>query len=167
MELEAIRLLAEDVPALWHASTTTQKDRQAIARLMLDQVAVRVDADSEHVEVTCHWAGGLRTKHALIRPVRRFEQLRGFDQLLATIRDLRSQGCSAATVADRLNAAGWRPPKKAVFDASMIQRLVFRYGLGGKRPIWSSNVAREPGAEWTLHEAAARYPSAHSLSMAP
>jgi hypothetical protein len=95
-------------------------------------------------------------QHALIRPVRRFEQLRGFDQLLAKIRDLRSQGCSAATVADQLNAAGWRPPKKAVFDASMIQRLVFRYGLGGGRPIWSSNVAREPGAEWTLHEAAMR-----------
>jgi excisionase family DNA binding protein len=155
-ELEAIRLLAEDVPALWHGSTTTQKDRQAIARLVLDQVAVRVDADSEHVEVTCHWAGGLQTTHALIRPVRRFEQLRGFNQMLATIRDLRSQGCSAATVAEQLNAAGWRPPKKAMFDASMIQRLMFRHKLTGGRPIWSRNVAREPGAEWTLHEAAER-----------
>jgi excisionase family DNA binding protein len=155
-ELEAIRLLAEDVPALWHGSTTTQKDRQAIARLVLDQVAVRVDADSEHVEVTCHWAGGLQTTHALIRPVRRFEQLRGFNQMLATIRDLRSQGCSAATVAEQLNAAGWRPPKKAMFEASMIQRLMFRHKLTGGRPIWSRNVAREPGAEWTLHEAAER-----------
>ena len=38
----------------------------------------------------------------------------------------------------------------------MIQRLVFRHGLGGERPIWSGNVAREPGAEWTLLEAAKR-----------
>jgi len=155
-EVEAIRRLAEDVPVLWHASTTTQKDRQAIARLVLEQVAVRVDADSEHVEVTCSWAGGLRTDHALVRPVQRFEQLRGFDKMLATIRDLRSQGCPAAVIAEQLNAAGWRPPKKAVFDANMIQRLVFRYGLGGGRPIWSSNVAREPDVEWTLHEAAER-----------
>ena len=40
-ELEAIRLLAEHVPALWHASTITQKDRQAIARVVLHHVAAR------------------------------------------------------------------------------------------------------------------------------
>ena len=155
-ELDAIRCLAEDVPALWQAPTTTAADRQMIARLMLERVCVRVDANSEHVEVACGWAGGVQTRHALIRSVQRFEQLRGFDQLLATIRDLREQGCSAATVAERLNAAGWRPPKRPTFNASMIQHLVFRHRLGTGRPIWSGNVPREPGVEWTLHEAAAR-----------
>lgn len=155
-EMDAMRHLAKDVPSLWHAPTTTAKDRQAIARLMLEQVVVRVEANSEHVEVACNWAGGVRTRHALVRPVQRFEQLRGFDQLLATIRDLRRQGCSAAAVAERLNAAGWRPPKREAFEASMIQRLVFRYGLGKGRPIWSGNVPREPGAEWTLQETSAR-----------
>ena len=82
--------------------------------------------------------------------------MRGFDRLLAAIRDLRGEGRSAAAIAERLNAAGWRPPKRGAFDASMVQRLVFRHGLGGGRPIWSGNVAREPGAEWTLHEAAER-----------
>jgi excisionase family DNA binding protein len=155
-EMEAIRSLAEDVPALWRAPTTTQKDRQAIARLVLERAAVRVDGCSEHMEVACDWAGGARTRHALVRPVRRFEQLRDFDRILAAIRGLRAQGCSAAVVAERLNAAGWRPPKRDAFDASMVQRLVFRHGLGAGRPIWSSNVAREPSAEWTLHEAAKR-----------
>jgi len=155
-EMEAIRQLAEDVPALWRAPTTTAADRQTIARLMLERVAVRVDANSEHVEVVCTWAGGVRTSHALVRTVQRFEQLRGFDQLLATIRELRGQGCSAAVVAERLNAAGWRPPKRASFNEGMIQRLLFRYGLSEGRPIWTSRVSRQPEAEWTLHEAAAR-----------
>jgi len=153
-ELEAIRRLAEDVPALWQAPTTTAGDRQAIARLVLDHVAVQVDG--ERVEVACRWAGGVQTRHATTRPVRRFEQLHGFDRMLALIRDLRGQGCSAAAVAEQLNAAGWRPPKREQFDASMVHRLVFRHGLGSGRPIWSSNVARTPGAEWTLHEAAQR-----------
>lgn len=153
-ELDAIRRLAGDVPALWHAPTTTAKDRQAIARLVLDHVTVQVEG--EHVEVACHWAGGVQTCHTTTRPVRRFEQLRGFDQVLALIRHSRGQGCSAAVVAEQLNAAGWRPPKRERFDASMVQRLVFRHGLGSGRPIWSSNVARTPGAEWTLHEAAKR-----------
>ena len=155
-ELDAIRCLAEDVPALWHAPTTTATDRQMIARLMLERVSIRVDANSEHVEVACHWAGGVQTRHALIRIVQRFEQLRGFDQMLTEIRTLRQQGCSAAAIAEQLNTAGWRPPKRAAFNASMIQRLALRHKLGSARPVWSSNVPREPGVEWTLHEAAAR-----------
>jgi len=155
-ELDAIRCLAEDMPALWHAPTTTATDRQMIARLTLERVSIRVDANSEHVEVACHWAGGVQTRHALIRIVQRFEQLRGFDQVLNTIRTLRQQGCSAAAIAEQLNTAGWRPPKRDAFNASMVQRLAFRHKLGSARPIWSSNVPREPGVEWTLHEAAAR-----------
>jgi DNA invertase Pin-like site-specific DNA recombinase len=155
-EIEAIRCLAEDVPALWHAPTTTPIDRQMIARLMLEQVAVRVEANSEHVAVTCDWTGGVQTHHTFTRPVRRFEQLRGFDQLLDTIRNLRQQGCSAGVIAEQLNAAGWRPPKRAAFEASMVQRLIFRHKLSQGRPIWTNNVQRKAGAEWTLHEAAAR-----------
>ena len=39
-ELAAIRQLTEDIPALWHAPTTTARDRQAIARLLLERVVV-------------------------------------------------------------------------------------------------------------------------------
>src|SRR4051812_16355822 len=92
----------------------------------------------------------------LVRPVRRFEQLRGFDQILATIRDLRQQGCPAAVIAETLNAAGWHPPKRPAFEAGMIQRLMFRHGMTAGRPIWSRAVPRQPGTEWTLHEAADR-----------
>jgi excisionase family DNA binding protein len=127
-----------------------------IARLMLEQVAVRVAANSEHVALTCDWAGGVQTRHTFIRTVQRFEQLRGFDQLLGMIRKLRQQGCSANVIAEQLNAAGWRPPKRAAFEASMVQRLVFRHKLSQGRPIWTNNVQREAGTEWTLHEAAAR-----------
>jgi hypothetical protein len=155
-ELAAIRQLAEDIPALWHAATTTQKDRQAIARLVLERVVIWLEGVSEHVEVECEWAGNARTHHAIVRPVRRFEQLRGFDQILDTIRDLRRQGCPAAVIAERLNAAGWHPPKRAAFEAGMIQRLMFRHGMTRNRPIWSRAVPRQPGAEWTLHEAAER-----------
>src|ERR1700759_725017 len=98
-----------------------------IARLMLEQVAVRVEANSEYTEVSCDWAGGVQTRHTVVRPVRRFEQRRGFDQILGTIRDLRQQGCSATVNAAQLNAAGWRPPKRAAFEASMVQRLIFQH----------------------------------------
>src|SRR3954451_10892885 len=57
-ELAAIRRLTEDIPALWHAPTTTARDRQAIARLLLERVVVTVEGESERVGGTCHGGGG-------------------------------------------------------------------------------------------------------------
>jgi DNA invertase Pin-like site-specific DNA recombinase len=155
-EKATVRRLASDIPALWRAPTTTARDRQAIARLMLERVVILVHGESERADLTCHWAGGVVTKHTLIRPVRRFEQLEHFDQMLAQITEMRSQGATAQCIADRLNAEGWRPPKKHTFDAAMIRRLLQRRGLGTKRPIWSGNVPRIDESEVTLQELADR-----------
>jgi DNA invertase Pin-like site-specific DNA recombinase len=155
-EKATVRRLASDIPALWRAPTTTARDRQAIARLMIERVVIRVHGESERADLACHWAGGVVTKHTLIRPVRRFEQLEHFDQMLAQITEMRSQGATAQCIADRLNAEGWRPPKKHTFDAAMIRRLLQRRGLGTKRPIWSGNVPRIDETEMTLQELADR-----------
>ena len=67
----AIRHLAEDIPALWRAPSTTARDRQTIARTMLERVVIYVHGATERAELACHWAGGVVTKHDLVRPVRR------------------------------------------------------------------------------------------------
>lgn len=153
-EKTRVRQLAEDVPALWRATSTTAHDRQAIARLMLDRVVILLRGETEHVDVTCHWAGGVVTRYALIRPVRRFEQLEQFDQLIERITALRQQNATAQDIADRLNSEGWRPPKNHVFNAPMICRLMQRRGLGTRRPIWSGNVPRTSNDEITIQELA-------------
>ena len=155
-ECDAIRQLAYDIPALWSSASTTARDRQAIARMMLERVDVVVVGETERAELVCHWMGGTVTKHAFTRPVRRFEQLEHFDKLLARITELRSQGATAQTIADALNADGWTPPKKERFNAPMIHRLLQRRGLGTKRPIWSNNIPRRHKSEITLQEYADR-----------
>jgi excisionase family DNA binding protein len=153
-EKGAVQRLADDIPALWQATSTTASDRQAVARLMLDRVVILVRGSTEHVDITCHWAGDVITRHALIRPVRRFEQLEQFDRLIARIVDMRRENATAQDIADRLNAEGWRPPKKSVFDAPMIRRLLQRRGLGAQRPLWSGNVPRAHDDELTIQELA-------------
>ncbi|WP_046867885.1 recombinase family protein [Microvirga massiliensis] len=155
-EKAAVRQLAEDIPALWNAASTTARDRQTIARTMLERVVILVHGASERAELACYWAGGVVTRHALIRPVRRFEQLEHFDALLARIAEMRAQGATAQRIADRLNAEGWRPPKKPVFNAPMIRRLLQRRGLGTQRPIWSGHVPRQHTDAMTLQELADR-----------
>ena len=48
---EAIRALAEDIPGLWWAATTTAAERKQIARLLLERVEVTVAGVSENAEV--------------------------------------------------------------------------------------------------------------------
>lgn len=153
-ERQAVQRLAADIPALWHAASTTARDRQAIARLMLERVVIRVCGATERAELACHWAGGPITRHDLIRPVRRFEQLEQWDRLIARITALREAGATAQAIADCLNAEGWRPPKKAAFNAPMIRCLLQRRGLGTRRPIWSGAIPRASADEVTIQELA-------------
>jgi DNA invertase Pin-like site-specific DNA recombinase len=157
-ELEAIRRLTEDLPALWRAPTTTARDRQAIARLLLERVVVTVEGESERVAVTCHWAGGVRTAHALTRPVKRLAQLSRYQPLLERIGGLHASGQRAPAIAETLNREGWRPPKRrATFTAAMVRGLLGRLGVrprAGRAP--SLVVERQGPTELTLQELAVR-----------
>ena len=81
---------------------------------------IHLQGATEHAEIECHWAGRVVTQHAVIRPVRRFEQLANFDQLLAR---------AVEQIAARLNAEGFRPAKRSAFNAPMIRRLLQRMGM--------------------------------------
>jgi len=129
---DAVRALAAHIPDLWEAETTTAADRKAIARHLIDRGVVAVRDDSEYVDVTIHWLGGMTSVHELIRPVGRYEQMRDYEGLLGRILELRGQSWSARQIAEQLNRAGWRPPRRrATFNAPMIRKLISRSALGG------------------------------------
>ena len=131
----SIRALAADLPAVWSAATTTPADRQRIARLLLDRVAVTVDKASERVDVALHWVGGVVRSHTLTRAVRRYDQQSDYPRLTARLRALCGERRTAAAIADRLNAEGFRPPKRtAWFTRDMVLRLVGQLGLGCRPP---------------------------------
>src|SRR5437763_1542434 len=134
-EREQIRSLAQDLPALWRAAGTTAADRQRIARLLIEEVVVAVQGDSERVEVTICWAGGDRSRHELVRPVWRYEQLADYDRLLSRIDELRKGGLTLAAVAGRLNEEGFRPPKRSpTFNSGIVASLLAKRGRSGPRP---------------------------------
>jgi len=65
-------LPARCLPALWKAETTTQEERQTIARLLLDRVLVEVVHDTERVRVVCHWQGCRSPAKAFSNTVKQF-----------------------------------------------------------------------------------------------
>jgi len=154
-ELAAVRELTDDLPALWRAETTTQAERQTIARLLIERVLVEVVGSSERVRVECHWHGGSRTAHELRRPIARLAKLSTYAALTARAGELRREGLDCAQIADILNHEGWRPAKRRhTFNAPMVHHLLIKSGIETikyrRRP---SLIERRPN-EWTVRELA-------------
>ncbi len=129
-ERDAIQSLAGDLPAVWAAPTTTRADRKELLRILIDDVTVAVDGDSEIVNVDITWAGGHQTGGKTVRPVARFDQLSYFPALLARIAGLAGEGRSSRQIAQTLNAEGYRPPKRtAVFTGQQVRNIISKHGI--------------------------------------
>lgn len=154
-EREAIRRLAADIPALWHAPTTTAADRQAIIRQLLERIVVTVHGESERFDVQLHWVGGHVSAATLTRPVARLEQLSDYPQLLARVAALYAQDKTLTAIAGHLNAEGWHPAKRReTFNASMVHTLLAVQGLRSRRRRYSDAIEERAADEWTLSELA-------------
>jgi DNA invertase Pin-like site-specific DNA recombinase/DNA-binding MarR family transcriptional regulator len=153
-EREQIRALAADLPAVWHAATTTDTDRKQLLRHLIENVTVTVTGVSEQVDVEVTWAGGHRTAGRVIRPVATLAQLSYFPRLRERAAELSAAGRTAAQIAVCLNAEGLRPPKRAqTFTKNSVRDLLSVLGLQHTRA-----PASRPGLgehEWWLRDLAA------------
>jgi hypothetical protein len=154
-EIAAIRELPRDLAALWRDESTTQDERQTIARLLLDRVLVEVVGNSEKVRVECHWHGDNRTNHELTRPVGRLDALSTYAAMTGRAAELRHEGLDFAKIADILNNEGWRPAKRRdTFNASMVRHLLINSGAETvKHRKRSEKYERRPN-EWRISELA-------------
>ncbi len=159
-ELAAIRALADDVPALWAAPTTTVADRKRLLRAVIESVQVTADGATEHVHATVTWAGGHQTHTDLTRPVARIDQLSYYPALTERIRALAGAGLGNAAIAGQLALDGFRTPHlHEHFHDGEIQHLIRRLGLRpgldhdhrtdqgslGPGQWWLATLAREIG----------------------
>src|SRR3954463_9214441 len=149
-DLATIRGLAQDLPALWGAGTTTQEERQTIVRLLLERVLVEVVDGTEQVRVDGHWHGGNRTRHQLVRPVARLDALSTYPDLVARAAGLHHEGHGYPEI---LNREGWRLAKRRdTFNAAMVNHLLLKAGIVERR-YHRGPRPTEPD-EWTIRELA-------------
>ncbi len=153
-ERKAIRRLAADIPALWHAPSTTAAERQTIVRQLTERIIVTVEGKSEKVRVQFHWSGGHKTETTLIRPVAHLEQLSCYKDLLNRVAELHAEQKSSSAIAQILNDEGWHPAKRReTFNREMAQNLLIRQGLRRSKKKADAKVAKK-SSEWTLPDLA-------------
>jgi hypothetical protein len=115
--------LANDIPRLWRAETTTGTERQTVLRAILESAMVEVIGCSERVRVTLRWVGGFESHHEVVRAVGRFEQLEAADQIRSRIFELKRQGCSHPAIAAALNNEGFHSAAGGAFTTPIISQL--------------------------------------------
>jgi DNA invertase Pin-like site-specific DNA recombinase len=162
-ERAAIEQLAHNIPALWHAATTTMAERKAIIRQIIQRVIVAGEGVSERLQITIDWVGGGTTVGQTTRPIRRLDHLSYYPQLCERIRTLAQEGCSAPQIAQCLEPEGYQPPKQAKsFSRQAVYELMQRLGVHQRRARrraalqahewWLSDLTRMTGiSSTTLH----------------
>ncbi len=174
-EREAIRKLADDIPALWNVATTTDQDRKEILRQVIDEIRVHAQGRTERVGVEIRWAGGAQTRGVLIRPVGKLEDLSYFSQVCDRIRALTAQEVFVEEIAAQLTREGFRPPKgQGAFAVCAVTRLrrtldlpevrsrsKTRTGLR-EHEWWLPELARKLGAHYGTLETWIRHGTLHS-----
>jgi DNA invertase Pin-like site-specific DNA recombinase len=141
-EREAIRQLAQNIPALWQAPTTTMADRQDIIRQVIHRVLVAGEGTSERLPLTIEWMGGKTTTGSTTRPIRRIEHLSYDTQWCDRIRTLAQAGQRAGQIAACLVQEGYRPPKRAErFSRPAVLELMQRLGVHQPRARQRATLA--------------------------
>jgi excisionase family DNA binding protein len=117
---EQIEALARDLPALWAAHTTSDRDRKRLLRSLIADVTLTSDPHEPIVHVGIRWQSGAAEQHAITRPqgIIRRTPPQALD-LLTRLAPHRSN----AEIAAELNARGLRTATGRPFDARAISQL--------------------------------------------
>ena len=162
-EREAIVQLAHNVPALWHAPTTTIAERKEIVRQIIQRVMVAGEGMSERLQITIEWIEGGTTAGVITHPISRIEHLRDYPRRYERIRALAQVGYSTVQITACLAQEGFHSPKQAKpFSQQAVVELmrrleVYQLRRRRRRPLsehewWCSDLERVLGvSNSTLH----------------
>ncbi|MGH7105294.1 MAG: recombinase family protein [Acetobacteraceae bacterium] len=139
-EHRAVRRLADDLPALWHAATTTAVDRKRLLRLVVAEVVLTVDAAQRCAKAVIVWSGGATTTHIVkCPPLGWRSQTDG--RVIARLREL-AQRHPDHQIAERLNAEGWRTRTGKPWTYTRVHSMRKQHGIATACPLHTRAVTQ-------------------------
>jgi DNA invertase Pin-like site-specific DNA recombinase len=125
IETEQIRRLAQDLPTLWNAPTTTDKDQKQLLRATIEEV--QLSKRDRDVTVKILWMGGAITEKIVHLPKVRSKRAASLD-LVELIRQL-AEKFSDDQIARILIRQGHKTPTGLPFNAHKVGNLRNNYGI--------------------------------------
>jgi len=125
---EQIEALARDVPKLWTADSTTDRDRKRLVRALIADVTLASQADSRELRVGIRWRSGASEEHTLQRPLKPADARRTPSRALELTKQLAADHTNAQ-IAEQLNNAGIRTGTGGQFTHKTVQWLRWRHKI--------------------------------------
>jgi DNA invertase Pin-like site-specific DNA recombinase len=128
-ERQRILELAEDLPALWSAATTTPAERKQLLRLLVKDVTLTKGATT--IRAAVRWQTEACLTVEIPRPPRSCDARRTPAAVVERVRVLAPEHTDRR-IAERLNAEGWTSGRGGAFTANKVQwiRYVHRIPSG-------------------------------------
>jgi hypothetical protein len=128
-ERRALSLLARDLPRLWDAESTTDRDRKQLLRTLISEITVTVqDGEPRYADVEIAWEGGARSELQVKLNSHRPEQCRTGEDTIELIRQL-AQHHNDRQIAQILSRQGHRTGAGLTFTQARVQSARFRAGI--------------------------------------
>jgi hypothetical protein len=131
-ERQGIIDLVHDLPAVWHAKTTTHAERKDVVRLLIKDVILTKLEQTVRVDV--RWQTHACSTLEVPRPQPAYVVRRTAPEVIERIEQL----CRAQTdigIADCLNQEGYRSGQGGTFTASKVNWLRYAYGIKSGCPL--------------------------------
>jgi hypothetical protein len=130
---EQLEALARDLPKLWAAETTVQRDRKRLLRAIIADVTLTSQRDTRELQVGIRWRSGAAEQHTIQRPPKPADAKRTSAEVIELIKRLAADHTNAQIV-ERLDKAGMRTSTGLPFDEKAIRWLRWRYRIGPSQP---------------------------------
>jgi hypothetical protein len=137
-ERNAIMDLAEDLPAIWQAETTTCQERKQLLRLVIESVQLDGARDRATIEIQIHWRTGVITALTIPRAKPGEGSLKTPPQAVKRIHEL-AEKLTYAEIADQLNREGLRSAFNRPFNQYHVGYICRRDGRARGTPHSSAD----------------------------
>ena len=152
---QQILALGQNLPALWHAATTTAADRKQIVRLIIKEVALDQKRRRGFVWIRVIWQTGAASEHWVQRTVQSYAAHADADRIRDRIIELSGMKKLDAEIAATLNKEGLRTAHGPDFSGNMIHVLRKRWGIKTvKINGTEANPQRWPDGSYSVQGAA-------------
>ncbi|MHC5918003.1 MAG: recombinase family protein, partial [Nostoc sp.] len=138
VQRQQILQLANDIPTLWHASTTTNLERKEILGLLVKQIALTpIAAPERSTRIQILWHTGATSELIATRPTNA-DKYRTPNEVIQLIEEL-AVGRTDSEIADELNRRGLVGGKGRAFTKKGVAWIRWKFGI--EKPLSNPQVA--------------------------
>jgi len=148
-EHDRLLALGPDLATVWHAATTTPRDRKELLRALLEEVIIKVERDKAAAHLTLRWKGGALNEIDLALPRSRPATIRTDEDTIALVRRLAGH-YPDAVIAGILNRQGRTTAYGHRFEASRVGNLRRHWDI----PCFEPKAEQAGGELLTISKAA-------------